>query len=353
MIKILVCCHIPFDTTSFYRAYGVFHDLNVKMNKTLHFTFFRGGMTWADIGDFDIVFLQRPMTESLLKLAKYAQNLGVKIWCDFDDNLFTLPNENRAFFDFTDEIRKVMLKLLLLSDCVTVSTQALKEFFETMNVKNIEVVPNALNDEWHIPVENYNADSKVIVWRGSETHAGDLAYFFNPLENLIGPSTDTWHFMGYNPFLLTNIFGCYCKGVSGLPTDKIVVWKPEDVNEYHLYLKGIKPRVMHVPLVDNPLNKCKSNIAWIEATYAGAVTIAPDWPEWKRPGVITYSNEKEYEDLLRNTSIDNEKCWKASMEFIKNNLLLSIVNKKRVNIINRLTGRPEEIKVEDKWLQVE
>jgi hypothetical protein len=264
-----------------------------------------------------------------LKLADYCKDLGVKIWVDYDDNLFALPNESRAYFDYDIAVKKTMLGMLLIADVISVSTLNLKDFFDKMlksESSKVEVIPNALNDDWIKPVEAFNAESNVIVWRGSETHCGDLTYFNAELYDVISASTDEWHFMGYNPFTLTT-------------TDvasKIKCHKGEDIIIYNQNLQALKPRIMHVPLIDNQLNKAKSNIAWIEATCAGAVCIAPDWPEWNRPGVICYSNQEDFKRVLLEPSRDHAKCWRESMDYIKANLLLSYVNQKRVDLINKL-----------------
>jgi hypothetical protein len=44
-----------------------------------------------------------------------------------------------------------------------------------------------------------------------------------------------------------------------------------------------------VPLHVSDFNRAKSNIGWIEAVHAGAITVAPDFQEWRRPGVINYA----------------------------------------------------------------
>ena len=327
MIKILVKSPIPWDSTSFYRTWGVLHNLNRKFDRRLDLQPFQGrNFTWAELGAYDILYMQRPAKTDDLKLAQYCKDLGIKVWIDYDDNLFCLPNESRAFFDYDVVVKKTMQDLLLLADCVSVSTVDLKIFFESLGAVNVDVVPNAVNEDFIKPASAYNADSKVIVWRGSETHCGDLTYFSDYLYDAIKDSEYHWHFMGYNPFTLTN------SDISG----KIFLHKGEDVMIYNQRLKLLKPKVMHVPLVDNELNRAKSNIAWIEATYAGAVTIAPNWPEWNRPGVICYDDMDDYKKLLTIPSQDYAKCWEASMKYIKENLTLDYVNQKRIDIITKL-----------------
>ncbi len=343
MMKILVAAPTPFDATSFYRAFGIFPDLSKKMD--IEIVPFTGGITWAQIGSFDVIYLQRPSNPKLLELAQYAkQHLKVKIWTDFDDNLFDLPPESRAFFEYDLKIKSVMHSILLLSDVVTVSTPALKEAFGSLGVKNIRVIPNALNDEWHKIAPFFNGTSKNIAWRGSETHVADILYFAEPMLSAMEKIPDyTWHFMGYNPFAITHVVPFYAPGIHGESTAKIWIHKAEDNLIYHDKLRKIAPKIMHVPLIPNSLNQAKSNIAWIEATFAGAATIAPAWAEWKKPGVITYSNQEEYEQLLTSTDVDFSKCWKDSAEYISKNLLLSEVNFLRRDMLEQLLqGEPFE-----------
>lgn len=319
---------IAWDSTSFYRSWGILHNLNRMMGKNLQLDQFQGRQfTWAQLAAYDIVFFQRPARVDDLKLAEYCKGLGAKIWLDYDDNLFSIPNESRAYFDYDQKVRNTMYSLLQLADIVTVSTEELKKVFNTMKIEKVEVVPNAINDDFFKEPEEFNKDSKVVVWRGSETHVGDIVYFTEEIYKAISVSEDDWHFMGYNPFTLTNIHEI---------RHKIVVHKGEDVMIYQGNLKLIKPRIMHVPLVDNELNRSKSNIAWMEATYAGAVTIGPNWPEWNQPGVICYDTPDDYSKLLTTHSDDYAKCWKESLDYIKANLVLSKVNEQRKQIIESL-----------------
>lgn len=327
MIKILLVSPISWDSTSFYRSSGVFHNLNKLMNNTLQVDHFQGRQfTWAQLGGYDIVFFQRPARADDLKLAQYCKDLGIKVWVDYDDNLFTLPYESRAYFEYDNKVRKTMLDMLLIADAVSVSTEELKTFFTQMKVENVEVIPNAVNDDWIKPVTAFNKESNVIVWRGSETHWFDVECFSKEIHEAMQTSEDKWHFMGWPPASL----------LYSDQNPKIVTHKGEDVIIYNGNLKLLKPKLMHVPLVDNALNRAKSNIAWIEATCAGAVTIGPNWPEWNRPGVICYDTPNDYMNLLKTPSTDYEKCWNESMNFIKENLMLSKVNEQRKRIVNKL-----------------
>ena len=95
-----------------------------------------------------------------------------------------------------------------------------------------------------------------------------------------------------------------------------------------------RPKRAITPLCDTPFNRAKSNISWIESTVAGAVCVAPDFPEWNRPGIINYGPTRPFKDAVlealevANHGFENKK----SEEFIRENLMLSTVNQKRILI---------------------
>ena len=87
---------------------------------------------------------------------------------------------------------------------------------------------------------------------------------------------DKVHFLGGMPFSLSLDPNKY---VSSSHVDALLYWK-------QVYMMA--PKVFLFPLVDCFFNRAKSNICMIEALHAGALCVAPDLPEWRKPGVITY-----------------------------------------------------------------
>jgi len=333
MTKILACVPLAYDATSYYRAYGVFPNLKKYHVPGLEWHNYIGGgrRTWAELLAYDIVFMQRPAYPEWLKLAEYMKGLGKKIWIDHDDNLFELPPYNRVVDTYNPGVKKTMLDMLKLADVVTVSTLALQEYFKkALNIDSI-IIPNALNEQLTPIVPEYNQALGIdkYLWRGSETHQGDLTFFADPLGNAMeARPTTVWHYMGYNPWHVTINF----------PLEKWKYHMPEDIMVYYNNMLKLKPQVMHVPLFEDGLNHCKSNIAWIEATAIGAVTIAPNWHEWQKPGVINYDSIEDYGSKLMAVIDKPEERWKQSRDYILENLTLTKVNQQRANIINKLNA---------------
>jgi hypothetical protein len=118
--------------------------------------------------------------------------------------------------------------------------------------------------------------------------------------------------------------------------------KAVDIVDYHAILARMMPRIVVVPLSDSVFNHGKSNIAWIEATFAGGVCLAPDWPEWHRPGVVNYKDRDEFfAKLIELMAWSDEQIdanWKLSRDYIEKQLTIKTTNAQRSAIIDDLEG---------------
>lgn len=349
-MKILAICPLKFDGTSFYRAYGIFpHLKKLYQSQGQQFEvhqFYDGGTgyTWADLLSYDVLFLQRPSTDAAkrIKLVDTMKKMGKKIWIDFDDNLFVTPMENRVHYDMKKEVIDAMVILMKEAHLITVSTPALASFFKNMGLKNkIEVVPNAWNFELLPFVDSFNhlkevpppQESKATyLWRGSETHQGDIMVVYQELHMAVADQASKvkWAFMGYNPWMITEAL-------------ELEFWQfieGKDIMEYFWLLKTMRPQLFWVALRQNEFNFAKSNIAWMEATYCGAACVAPAFSEWKKPGVINYDTPEKFEQIMRQDFVSNasqfEEKWLESVEFIKANLSLDKINITRKQLIDSL-----------------
>lgn len=339
MINLLSIIPNTEDATSFYRACGPL--AGVRKDEEIHLVF-ANKITWATVTMQDAVFIQRPFLGEHLAAAQMANRCKRPLWIDFDDYLFGVPRDNPCYKAYmTPEAHEHIAKIMGMADAITFSTPRLKELMHTiydtirkhkpkyklpvMNAKSF-VVPNAFNDLM-FPFEPATKNHKMIMWRGSNTHQHDLLTYGGEMLELAQEHPDwTWSFLGYDPFFITQ----------AMPKKSAVIIDPLEIGEYFEFIKVVQPAIQVVPLSRHDFNECKSNIAWIEATYAGAVTVAPDWPEWRRPGVVTYSNPHEFKACLK-FLMENPgnlaKMHEMSVEFISKHLLLSDVNVQRRLII--------------------
>lgn len=98
--------------------------------------------------------------------------------------------------------------------------------------------------------------------------------------------------------------------------------------QYFNFMWDKNPQIVFHPLRDTIFNMGKSNISWMESTYAGAAFFGNKaLPEFNHPFI---SDLKLLPKAISEHHIDymnrkNEDSW----EYIKDNLLLSEVNKIR------------------------
>ena len=130
--------------------------------------------------------------------------------------------------------------------------------------------------------------------------------------------------MGFSPWFLAET-----NNKMNVPSLDIVI--------YMKTLFDLAPSCMHVPLADNLFNRCKSNIAWIEGSYAGATCVVPSW--WNVPGALSYTDGASYYEAIRailSGEVDKVKMNAEAWEFIMDNLALSKVNVQRLQVLNEL-----------------
>ena len=324
----------PTDATSLYRGIGPVGALRRSVDN------FRVSLidriNWSVLALHDAVLLQRPNKPAHLDAANMAHAMGVPVWVDYDDDPFNVPAGNPAAAQWnSDATRKLVATLLAKADIVTVSTQKLAELFAPLTKQPPRRIPNAHNLEAFGPLAHARSKENLIMWRGSETHLRDL---MSVGEQFISVSRThlnwTWFFCGMNAWMITE----------QMPHDNTIVAPAVDPLEYFALLRRVRPQILVVPLAPNAFNAAKSNIAWLEATYAGAVCLAPEMDEWQRPGVLRYSSPKHFGQVLEQMmagDIDLDAHWAASKAYIEEHLLLEHTNRLRAGVLSDLIALRE------------
>lgn len=330
MIKI--ACDIPVlhDVTSLYRALGPLAHLR-RIDERIsnhHLALWH----WGTIADHDLVFMQRPYTDDHVGRMEIAKDLGVPVWIDYDDMLWEVPTDNPTYFNYNSQGKLRNLGFLLKNaDHVSVSTEFLAKSVRKVN-PNVTVIPNALNTHFKLFKERSAPAkrNKAISWRGSRTHHRDVFSFCQTIMDRSQHQKDwNWHFIGDNLWLVTD----------NMNHKSTFVHEPMDWDAYHKFLCKLAPAAMIVPLSDSPFNRAKSNIAWLEAAFAGAVAIGPDWEEWDHPGVLQYNGEVQFGqrlDAVFRGEVDVVKEAAAAWEYIQEHFTIERTNKLRLQIVESL-----------------
>jgi hypothetical protein len=322
MIKIGICDVAPQSACSYYRSFGPLSKLKYldASITTEHIP----SIAWNTLLDIDILFLARPCTDNYLQSLRVAQSFGIPTWIDFDDLLAKVPdyNDHNGLFK-QESTQKIINECISQATIVTVSTQAIKDYYFNLN-PNIIVIPNAFND-YNFDFNLVSVKNDFITWRGSDTHRADILSIAAQMFNIARTHTDwKWIFIGNNLWYITE------------QIKNVLNAREMDTIDYFKYIESLKSAIWISPLVNNEFNISKSNCGWIEGTYSGAVTIAPPLPEFIKPGIINYDTAEKFEysiEKLMNSKSYREANYIKSYDYISKNLLLSIVNQQRLNII--------------------
>jgi len=326
MIKILGIIPAPNSGVSFYRSTGVLNELHRQ--GLIHFDFVSGHVDWDLIGRYDIIFMERPYTKEHVETASRAIMWGKKVVIDYDDFLFDVQKDNPVYHVYHNvQIKKNMLFMLNNAHAIICSTDYLKgklQELTSVDHTRFHTVPNALND--YVLAIAEPAVQKGIMYRGSGTHRLDCESVKEAMIEISKQQPIT--FFGHLPeFIKDN-------------PDIDYYWN-EWNNSITAYYSGLANRLCNisiVPLLDNDFNRSKSNIAVIEAVYAGACVIAPNFPEFRKiDGVLTYDTPETFEKKVKKLLSNSEhavKMWQESKDYINGRLLLSQINPLRLKIFD-------------------
>lgn len=334
---IRLACNTPnqYDATAYYRADVPFSAMAsqgiLSINHDPAFNARRAMLT-------DVAFFQRPSQQLELDAIKIFKEFGVPVIADYDDLLFEVPTDNPAFSGYNSEsVKATIVEIMRTVDVIFTSTKELKRSLQlpkhTLN-KNVYVVPNALDDRCLLkgPMASPpKATNRTALWRGSATHMRDVMEYAPEIGAVAEKYSDlAFTFVGWNPWFLTDRMR---------PTQAIVTEKLS-VGEFMKMVHATAPSIGYIPLHDSQFNRCKSNIGWLEMTWAGAACLVPDWEEWRSPGAITYKNHEDFRKALdlmaKMDSSQLQRYNRMAWDYIQENLLVSKVNHIRQEVIEAL-----------------
>lgn len=301
-------------------------------------------LTWDFVAGCDAVIIQRPATGAYLQFAKLVKAMGRPLWVEWDDDYTCIPVSNASFSEYNaDALRPVLKELCWLADFISVATPELGRRLPKTSQGKTSVIPNAVMPVYRAKGQNFEPwfhdtpRERRVTWRGTDTHDEDLATIMPvlaELSRLPQLSKWLWHFSGGAPWEVHDAIpkerleqSPFCGPVFFVPM-----------------LSVFAPYVHLCPLKPNAFNLCKSNLAWIEASCAGAAVLAPDSEEWRRPGIINYTTRQDFKEKLLEAlhTFDGGKPHPnvaTSRRWLEEHLLLDQVNAARWKIIDGLRSK--------------
>lgn len=323
---------VPSDGTSVYRSWGVLPKMRKKAD--MMFTRAEGNLDWTHVASVDSIFLQRAFTPQQVQLGGLARDLGKPIMADYDDDLFCVPTDNPTHATYGAQwVHQNIENVCRMASAVTVSTEALKDRLVRFN-PNVRVVPNALDLDILHPMPQDMPRNKTVVWRGSHTHVRDLMQHTPAIMDAYEKFPEwNFFFVGYNPWWITERMRP--ERCSTIPFDGSYV-------NYMRNLSKIRGAIQIVPLADNEFNRAKSNISYLEASFAGSVALIPDWEEWRLPHTMRYNGADQFHSMLlemMSGSMDSlSQSANESWAWVRAYRSLDLMNDLRLDVFRKFLG---------------
>ena len=265
------------------------------------------GWTW--LCQCDAVFYSHPSTDRDLSVLWLAQQMGVPVWSEYVDDLFSVQPGNPSYQNVKNkrQLKELVTQAIQFSAYVTAVSQICADAYPFS--ERIAVIPEAC----HWPQNNFPR-RKAVSWRGMGSHDQDTDSVLDAVCAVAKDFPDwEWTLLGQpNEDLvdrLTAAAGRQPAAGYGEEGKSRVEVAPFFSTPWHMITAwGYRAPFLHiVPLADNAFNRSKSHLAWLEASAIGAAAIVPDYlPEWQQPGVIPYSggsiafaSKEDFETVLR------------------------------------------------------
>ena len=314
-MKIAAFVPNPIDGTSVYRALGPL----LHLPKAWEISVINGAQEyspWLCLTGADVVYLQRPYSEQHIALATVAKHQHKKIWIDWDDDLTCVPKYNECHAIF-EQMKPNIGTLCKLADVVSTSTPLIAQKCFILGAQKVEVIPNAIDDCYY---RDPLPRSKAIVWRGGNSHVGDLE-LFRPIANELVKR-------GYNLVMVGT------PPRWGYELEKYVQLPAYEYAHYMRAMHHLAPSVVCVPLLDNEFNRGKSILAGIEGALMGASIVCSPVGEFAKERLFVQA------DTVEDWIFRIDQAMGVAPDYTKflDHYRLSNVNQLRQQLIEDLLG---------------
>lgn len=256
-----------------------------------------------NVGDADIIILQRPGSIQIQEVIPLLHEQGKKIIIDMDDSLSLIHPRNPFFKDYDPRVnhkRNWMhaAKACEMADKLTVTTEALAEEYGKHG--RVSIVPNHI-PESYLKIERSVKDVPVVGWAGwSATHVGDLAVTHGMINQALVETGAK--FAAYGDIdIFTQL------GIRNRPPHSC--WGFTNISEYPKRL--VEFDIGLVPLQDSPFNQAKSWLKGLEYASLGIVPIVTPVKDYQNlidiGAALPASTPKEWYNIVKELILDTEQ----------------------------------------------
>lgn len=316
------------DGGGFYRIISPLNALQSSGKAQTYFAYKNYLAAYIMMQQPDIIVYQTPLHDNMINFLEYIKTFFPKVTLiyEIDDLLTNIPIDNRAFHNQYKDTSKRLLKGLKYCDRMVVSTQPLKDAFETY-IDDIRIIPNYLPKAlWGTLQSKRNRSEKLRVgWAGSIFHKGDLALISKLVENY--HDAVEWVFFGMAP-----------EGLDG----KIEFHPGVSLEHYPEKLATLDLDLALVPLEDNAFNAAKSNLRLLEFGILGWPVICSDvYPYREAPVTRVKNRYKDWEKAFL-SKISDAAALKNEGDQLKKWVEENYMLEDHVDFITRLYTEPKK-----------
>lgn len=234
----------------------------------------QGTINASQLEGIDALVIQRAAREPFNAWMDLAQQRGIPVIYETDDDVFHVPRHNPAYNPWGHKSTvKLSKRLLQRADYVICSTPPLKQaLVDSAGIPASKVTvalnhlhPNIWGDD-ALGTQQWDNGSHIIIgWQGSGTHNADFTAAIPALQRVLNTF----------PQVTLRLFGYVPDSIRGRIPPKRFEWlKGVPFEQYPRNLKFANFDIGIAPLIDNRFNRAKSNIKFLEYSALGLPTVA-------------------------------------------------------------------------------
>jgi len=244
---------------------------------------------WGDV----FIWLKPAHTDhGALAAATLAKQSKKPVLIDMDDNVEMVPKTNPAEKKITQGVVLDNFRTwITYCDGVVTTNGTLCGYYEDKFGKKTWLVPNGLllSQMPQQPRHDFNDGRVRLVWQGGQSHFDDLKMVAGAVRRVretLGRGVKV-SIMGFDGVMYrrrqrVRIDGAKKKKVedvikvmdAGIECDES--FEPMVLDDYYAFLRKKSFDIGICPLIDNEFNRCKSNLKWLDYTWAGIAVVASD-----------------------------------------------------------------------------
>ncbi len=208
-----------------------------------------------------------------------AKSQGTRIVHDFDDLLWKIPQDNQNYQIMTRPMLECFFRVMSHADCVTVSTEPLREALSALNI-HATVLPNCIfPEDWsELNSQRGSGQRPRVGWVGQVgVHREDVAILL-PLIEILGQEVE-WVFLGEMP------------DVRGGVRFSAETHSMVPLQDFPKKLASLNLDLALAPLALNEFNEAKSDLRVLQYGILGYPVVATDIFPYQTSPVTRVSND--------------------------------------------------------------